>query len=172
MADLTNKQRAFIEEYLADFNGTRAAQRAGYKGNDVTLSAVASENLRKPRIAKKIAERFQAKIMTADEVLSRLSGMARADISEFVTDTGAIDWDAVRDRGYLVKKIAHYKGKQSVIELHDAQSALQLVGKHLRLFVERTENVDLTSLTIAQLERISAGEDVLSVLATPGKSRT
>ena len=172
MAGLTNKQRAFIEEYLVDFNGTRAAERAGYKGNDATLAAIASENLTKPKLAKRIADRFATKIMTADEVLSRLSGMARADISEFVTDAGAIDWDAVRDQGYLVKKIAHYKGKQSVIELHDAQTALQLVGKHLRLFVERTENVDLTSLTVAQLERISAGEDVLSVLATPGKSRT
>lgn len=170
MAGLTNKQRAFIEEYLVDFNGTRAAERAGYGGDDITLAVTASRLLKTDKVAKKIAARFAAKIMTADEVLSRLSGMARADISEFVTDTGAIDWDAVRKRGYLVKKIAHYKGKQSVIELHDAQTALQLVGKHLRLFVERTENIDLTSLSVAQLGRIAAGEDVLSVLVTPGKS--
>lgn len=140
MSKLTGKQAAFIEEYFIDFNGTRAAERAGYKGNDVTLSAVASENLRKPRVAEKIAARFAAKVMTADEVLSRLSGMARADISEFITETGAIDWDKVRKQGYLIKRIAHYKGKQSQIELHDAQTALQLVGKHLRLFVERMEH--------------------------------
>lgn len=170
MSKLTGKQTAFIEEYFKDFNGVKAAERAGYSGGYFTLAAMASENLKKPKIAKRIAERFQARVMTADEVLSRLSGMARADISEFVTDTGAIDWGAVRKQGYLVKRIAHYKGKQSVIELHDAQTALQLIGKHLRLFVERTENVDLTSLTVDQLGRIAAGEDVLSVLAAPGKS--
>ena len=140
MGELTNKQRAFIEEYFVDFNGVKAAERAGYGGGYFTLGAIASENLKKPKIAKRIAARFAAKVMTADEVLSRLSGMARADISEFVTETGAIDWDAVREQGYLVKKIAHHKGKQSVIELHDAQTALQLVGKHLRLFVERMEH--------------------------------
>lgn len=172
MSGLTGKQTAFIEEYFKDFNGVKAAERAGYNGGYFTLAAIASENLKKPKIAKRIAERFQAKIMTADEVLSRLSGMARANISEFVTDTGAIDWDRVRKQGYLVKRIVHRKDQQSQIELHDAQSALALVGKHLRLFVERTENIDLTSLTVAQLERISAGEDVLSVLATPGASGT
>ena len=167
MADLTNKQRAFIEEYLVDCNGTRAAERAGYGGDDITLAVTASRLLKTNKVAKKIAARFAAKVMTADEVLSRLSGMARADISEFVKNDGAIDWDAVRKRGWLVKKIAHYKGKQSVLELHDAQTALQLVGKHLRLFVERTENVDLTVLTTPQLKRIAAGEDIMSVLATP-----
>lgn len=47
----TPKQARFIEEYRSTLNGTEAARRAGYKGNDLTLSSVASENLRKPSIA-------------------------------------------------------------------------------------------------------------------------
>lgn len=140
MSELTGKQTAFIEEYFKDFNGVKAAERAGYSGGYFTLAAMASENLKKPKIAKRIAERFQARVMTADEVLSRLSGMARADISEFVTDTGAVDWEKVRKQGYLIKRIVHRKGQQSQIELHDAQNALQLIGKHLRLFVDRLEH--------------------------------
>ena len=133
---LTNKQLAFIEEYFVDFNGTRAAKRAGYKGNDNVLATVASENLRKPKIAEKIAERFFVKVMTADEVLARLSEMARADIADFIGEAGAIDWQKVKAKGYLIKKVVHRKGQQSLIELHDSQSALAHIGKYYRLFVE------------------------------------
>jgi phage terminase small subunit len=138
--ELTDKQKAFIEEYLVDFNATRAAQRAGYKGDDNTLASVGSENLRKPKIAEAIAKRFQERVMTADEVLARLSEMSRGDLSDFVKDHGAIDWDAVQEKGYLVKRISHTKGKQSSIELYDAQSALVQIGKHYRLWIERHEH--------------------------------
>ena len=51
MADkLTPKQALFVSEYLKTGNGTEAARRAGYKGNDVTLGQVAAENLKKPQI--------------------------------------------------------------------------------------------------------------------------
>ena len=48
---LTDKQRQFVDWYCssdARCNGTEAARRAGYRGNDNTLRAVASENLTKP----------------------------------------------------------------------------------------------------------------------------
>lgn len=78
--------------------------------------------------------------MGADEVLIRLSEMARADISEFINDYGGIDWDKVRAQGYLVKKVRHNQGKNSEVELHDALSALQLIGKHHKLFTEKIEH--------------------------------
>ncbi len=46
---LTAKQRAFISWYISaevNCNGTEAARRAGYRGNDNTLATVAFENLR------------------------------------------------------------------------------------------------------------------------------
>ena len=53
MADkLTPKQALFVSEYLKTGNGTEAARRAGYKGNDVTLGQVAAENLKKPQIKR------------------------------------------------------------------------------------------------------------------------
>lgn len=45
---MTLKQRKFIEHY--EGNGTEAAKRAGYKGEDAVLGQVAYENLRKPEI--------------------------------------------------------------------------------------------------------------------------
>ena len=46
--DLTGKQKRFCEEYIYDWNGTRAAKVAGYSPE--TAGAIASENLTKPEI--------------------------------------------------------------------------------------------------------------------------
>lgn len=52
---LTFKQQKFVEFYKG--NGTEAARLAGYKGNDVTLGAVGTENLKKPLVAEAIKKR-------------------------------------------------------------------------------------------------------------------
>jgi hypothetical protein len=69
---LTHKQRRFVEAYTG--NATEAARAAGYKGNDVTLAAVGSENLRKPLIAAAIAAREKPK--TASLMLRRTGRQA------------------------------------------------------------------------------------------------
>lgn len=73
---LTQKQRLFVEAYLANPNATAAARTAGYKGNDKTLAQVAAENLRKPYIAELIKERVQDAIITADEILAGVKRIA------------------------------------------------------------------------------------------------
>lgn len=50
MRQLTTKQEAFKEAVVSGEKPIDAARIAKYRGNDVTLSAVAYENLRKPRI--------------------------------------------------------------------------------------------------------------------------
>jgi len=168
MAKLSNKQRAFVDAYLECLNATEAAARARYKGNRNTLRSVGSENLAKPAIAAEIRKHFEASAMTREEVLQRIGDMARNDISEFITDTGAIDWNAVREKGHLIKKIIHRKGQESQIELHDAQSALALLAKHHRLIgdASRVLNIDLSTLSVDQLTRLAAGEDLIDVLIT------
>lgn len=56
MTKLTNKQQAFIDEYLIDLNATQAAIRAGYSKD--TAKQMGSENLSKPDIQDAIAERM------------------------------------------------------------------------------------------------------------------
>lgn len=51
---LTDKQQAFIDEYLIDLNATQAAIRAGY--SEETAAVIGSENLVKPNIQKAIQE--------------------------------------------------------------------------------------------------------------------
>jgi phage terminase small subunit len=121
----TKKRRAFLEEFLECFNATEAARRAGYKHPNVQGPTLVKLSI----IEDEIERRLKAKAMTADEALGRLADMARADISEFIADFGAIDWDAVQEAGHLVKRISHRKGQQSQIELHDAQAALDKILK-------------------------------------------
>jgi hypothetical protein len=79
--------------------------------------------------------------MEADEVISRLADMAKADIANFVnTDVpgGIPDLKTAKERGLtrLIKSISWTK--QGVkIELYDAQAALVHIGRHLGLFTDR-----------------------------------
>lgn len=55
---LTERQRRFIEEYMACGNGTEACRRAGYSQNsEVVLRVQAHENLAKPNIKAEIDRR-------------------------------------------------------------------------------------------------------------------
>ena len=55
---LTERQRRFIEEYMACGNGTEACRRAGYsQNNEVVLRVQAHENLAKPNIKAEIDRR-------------------------------------------------------------------------------------------------------------------
>src|SRR5262249_58126850 len=76
-----SKLLLFADLYLAcNCNGTEAARRAGYKGNDVTLRSVASENLTKPLVIDRLAEHRRTLAMDHLEAIQRMSEMARASL--------------------------------------------------------------------------------------------
>lgn len=74
MSKLTDRQQAFIAEYLIDLNATQAAIRAGY--SEKTARQAGAENLSKPVIADAIAEGAKKRIVkaeiTAQDVLEGL----------------------------------------------------------------------------------------------------
>lgn len=80
---LTERQRRFVEAYMgqAGGNGTEAARLAGYTGAPATLGAIASENLKKPKIRAAIQARQHADplVMTREAVLQRLSALGRGE---------------------------------------------------------------------------------------------
>ena len=134
---LTGLQRAFIDEWFKDFNGTQAARRAGYSGDDNALAVRASLTLRNDKVRAEIERRWAAHGMTAEEVIARLVAQARGNIADFLTPDGFIDWQTVHDSGHLVKKVVYRKDTKATIELHDAQNALQLIARSMGLFVDR-----------------------------------
>ncbi len=154
---LTGKQQQFVNEYLCCFNATEAARRAGY--SEKTASEIGYENLRKPQIAEAIKRRLAETAMSADEVVMRLAEHARSDIGHFLhqDENGEIRVALLDEAGALlpetrlIKKVTQRKLVRTskdmleeettlALELYDAQAALVHLGKHHKLFVDRTEH--------------------------------
>ncbi len=77
---LTDKQKLFIEEFCGPsrLNATRAALAAGYA--ESSAHSTGWDNLRKPEIAKAIAERMDEFAMSKNEAIARIGQMARGEI--------------------------------------------------------------------------------------------
>lgn len=172
---LSRKQQAFINEYLIDFNATQAAIRAGY--SEKSAANIGWENVRKPEIAEVIQKRLQEKAMSADEVVMRLAEQGRASIEDFISfnhapyPTFTLDLDKARRRGvlHLIKKVKYDKDGNPEIELLDPQKALELLGKHHKLFTDKVDvhhsgGLDITGDDIAQArQRAAAFEQELLI---------
>lgn len=149
---LRGQQHRFVLEYLKDGRGRDAAIRAGYSAR--TAAAQASRMLTIVNI-KSAIEAGQAlaardAVMDAQEVLARLTEHARGSLAPFLRITPDGDlrgFELSTDQPlHLLKKASHTKRtiremteETVTIELYDAQAALTLLGKHHRLFVDRTE---------------------------------
>jgi len=163
-ARLTNKQRAFVAEYLKCWNASEAARRAGYSAKNADV--IGSENLGKPGIREAIDERLRALTMGADEALFRLSEIASGTLDDFIgPDTGVLDLARAREKGKLglVKRYTRttFEGSETVrVELYDAQDALKVILSERRLregkATSRVE-INLGQLTDDELERIARG---------------
>lgn len=157
---LTDKQRLWVEAYLENgFNATQAAKTAGYKGSYDTLRAIGYENRAKPHLREAVEERLEEAAMSANEVLARLSMQARANIAEFVDPISKhnflLDVEALEERGHLVKEVRYTKDGP-VVKLHNAQRALELLGKHHRLFAERVEHTDAEGDALFPVDKLIA----------------
>jgi phage terminase small subunit len=143
---LTNKQRAFVAEYMKDLNGTQAAIRAGYSPK--TACSIASENLRKPHIKRAIEDAMSAAEMNPQEVALRLAMQARGTMADFLDFEGygqaAFDLRKAAERGVLgLVKSIKYDGKTGMlteVELYDAQGALKQLAR-IHAMMEQRINV-------------------------------
>ena len=128
MAKLTDKQAAFVRQYLVDLNATQAAIRAGYSERTANAQAgrlLANVGIREA-IEKAQAKRAQRVEVTQDYVLSNLvevveRTMQRAPVmdrkGEQVTDEeGRAVW---------------------TFDAKGANRALELLGKHLGIFTDK-----------------------------------
>ncbi len=158
---LTIKQRLFLDNYIVCMNGTEAARLAGYEGNDITLASTASHNLRNRNILRALDNRLNSYTMSANEVLIRLTDIARGDIGDTLNSSGGIDPLEAKQRGksHLIKK---FKTKsvtteeadihEAEIEMYDAQLALSTLLKFHGLLVDRVKHEDWRTDIIALLK--------------------
>jgi phage terminase small subunit len=183
-AALSPKQALFCREYLVDLNATQAAERAGYSA--ATARAQGARLLTKVDIAAEVerlgAEREKRTEITADVVLRELLAIARVDIAEAFTDAGTLRPihempEAVRRAIAGIDVYEEYTGRgeerenigqTKKVRFSDKIRALELLGKHLRLFVDSVEltgknggaiqstGTTLSPEQIAQVEKIAA----------------
>lgn len=156
MSQFTGKQQKFIDAYLgvANFNATKAAKIAGYKGNGNTLAVVGFDNVRKPNIAKEIKARLQASAMSTDELLMHLGRQARSKtIIQFYLGPEGVDVEAMIQDGHgnLIKSMR--PGKYGMmIEFVDDLKSQELIGRHLALFVDKSEVVEINAGSLTDFE--------------------
>lgn len=138
--ELSPKHEQFITEYFKCWNQTEAYQRVYPECSRATARANAARLLANASVKTELKRRVDEMAMSADEVLVRLAEQARAPYAQFVLDTGRVDLKKLKAAGlaHLIKGIK--KTKYGIeVEFHDAQAALALLGKHHKLFVDRTE---------------------------------
>ena len=156
MADMTEKQKRFCDEYLIDLNATQAAIRAGYSKK--TAYSIGQENLKKPEISayikKRMAEKEAALVADQDEVMKYLTAVMRREMKEFVVVTlqNKIEkWVMDEDTGKL-KKQTMTEETPAVVDiparLSDANKAAELLGKRYSLFKENMDVKHTASVVI------------------------
>ena len=162
--NLKPKERAFVDMYFrCNMNGTDAYSRLHPEAQRDTCRARAAETIAKSNIQAAINDHLTKQAMGKDEVLSRLSAIARASEFPFIriTDEGFCYFDfsdpEAEQYFFLIKKIKtkrtrriEGKGEDKEtwedewveVELHDSQAALNTIAKYHGLL---TDKVDVTS---------------------------
>jgi phage terminase small subunit len=154
--ELTDKQQAFCREYLVDLNATQAAIRAGY--SEKTAKSIGQENLTKPDIQAEVQRLMKARAdrveVTADTVLRELLQIATVDLAEAFDENGRLKplheiplsvrkaiagvevYEEFAGRGEDREQI----GETKKVRFWDKNKALEMLGRHLRLFADRLEH--------------------------------
>lgn len=159
--NLTDKQRAFVQEYLLDLNATQAAIRAGYSKK--TAYATGAENLRKPQIAHEIeegkAKRAERTRVDQDKVVKELAKLGLSDMRELAQwDEYGVHWrysgNLTDEAAACVKDVSftrevrydkngdRIETTQMKLALHDKKAALKMLGDHLGIFGGTDEHPD------------------------------
>lgn len=149
---LTAKQQRFVEEYLVDLNGTQAAIRAGYSPK--TANEQAARLLAHVSVAAAVQaamdKRSERTEITADYVLSNL-----AQIVERCLERAPVMVGQGKDRQQLVDEEGRH-----VWEFNPAgaNKALELLGKHLKLFTDKVEHsgdINIGEIIAARRNRVA-----------------
>jgi phage terminase small subunit len=135
MDDLTPKQRAFVDEYLIDYNGTQAAIRAGY--SEDSARQMATENLSKPSISRAIKEAIEARSQRTqvdqDYVISTLTQVIERSLK------GQVKMEFDREERCMVPVRDEDGNMVWQYDSSGVNKAAELIGKHLGMFVNKTD---------------------------------
>lgn len=149
MAQLTERQKRFCQEYIIDLNGSKAAVRAGYRKH--SCQAQASKLLDMPHVkaqlSKLIDERSKRTEITADQVIQELAKIGFHNVQDYLNGGNSVkDFTKIpREHAASISAVkvterktgtgkTAAKEKTTEFKLHDKRAALESLGKHLGIF--------------------------------------
>lgn len=177
---LTRKQQLFIGEYQIDFNGTKAAIRAGYSPK--RASEIAYQLLQIPTVRqaldRSIEERLWKIGVHAERTLTEVARLAFSDIRDLYREDGSLkhpsEWDdkiAAAVAGLEVFEEFEGKGKDRRLIGHtkkarvfDKTKALEMLGKHLRLFQDGDKKIDVDTHANQRMTNLELSAKIIYLL--------
>lgn len=164
------KHSIFVKEYRFDRNATRAYIAAGYSEKTARSGAarlLATVNIR-AEIDEQDAHLNQKLDLSVEWVVTRLMWRAGFDVRKFYKADGTLvpvaeldDETAYALQGLEIEKLyehfgksqAHNTGTLTKIKFADRDRALELLGRHLKMFTDKVEVTGAETL----IARLHAG---------------
>lgn len=162
MSKLTPKQEQFCKEYLIDLNQTKAAERAGYSAK--TAQEISAVLMKKPHVKKRIQELMDKRVAKVEkkshDVIQELVYIGHSDIRELFDDAGCVrpvkEWPEHIARAVASIEVfeeyqgsgseRQYIGQTKKVKFWDKPKALELKGKHEKLFTDKVEHSGAVTL--------------------------
>jgi phage terminase small subunit len=181
MAELTDKQKRFVEEYIIDLNATAAYIRAGYEEKGARANAarlIANDNIQ-VAIQSAMQERSKRTQITADRVLQEYARIGFADMKDYLSyktaltqighdDEGnpIIDYaqviqmkDSDEVDGAPIAEVSITKDGTFKFKFHDKKGSLDSIARHLGMFNDKLEHSGaITHTHKHNLKKLSAKE--------------
>lgn len=178
VSQLEPRQRAFVAEYVRDFNATQAAIRAGYTARTANRQGarLLSNDRIGVEIAKAVDKRAKRTEVTADRVVRELARIGFSDLRWMFREDGSLkppgEWDdeaAAAVASIEVEEIFEGRGADrklvgylKKIRLWDKNRALDVLSKHTGVYrdsvnvfvniINSPQWVELRTVLIAALE--------------------
>lgn len=186
---LSPKERRFVSEYLKDQNAKQAAIRAGYskKWAESVGPRLSRKVQVKAAIDTELAKIQEKAGVTQERILTALLTIAESDFRKVFDEKGkvrplqeipndialavsSIDVEEVFD-GFGGSRVQ--TGEMKKVRFWDKTKALELLGKHLKMFVDRVEGsgpnggpipvkgspIDFSGLTTTELKKLAGMHD-------------
>ncbi len=182
-----DQHEQFCQGYIINLNITKAAEYAKY--SEKTAAQQGSRLFKDVKIQARIAElqekRAKRTEITQDRVLKELAMIGFSDLANYINingDTGAIaakTFDEMPEgESRVIKAIKENRaikesadGEQTTVYdkiefvLHDKMRALELIGRHLKMFVDKLEHSGAIGLKLT-------AEDIFEALKAAEKRKT
>lgn len=141
--ELTVRQQLFVHHYLASFNATEAAKRAGYsrKNPRQAGASLMSNSIIVAEIQRRMAVILGKMEISANRVIAEMAQIALSDVGEVVEwgpdgltlkDSKTLDPSALAGIKSVTERPTKHGMSLSVV-LHDKVKALQTLGTWLKI---------------------------------------